>query len=384
MNFAVAVIARNEEKTLPRLIKSLRNQGFTGNIYVLDTGSTDDTVGAAFKAGATHVVENTSFRKDITKEEELFCKNLTGEDILKEGQTYFDFAAARNYIVDEYVRESFVFMPDCDEFVTENFNVEELNKIIAGGADRIEYEFVYARNEDGSPNLQFRHHKFYNKHKFRWKGTVHEALVSECETQTHTIDAVLLEHGQNHETDRSNYLTGMLRDYVNEECDTRTLYYLGRELYYSGYNAAARVVLDEHVDQPDAWDMEVSESLILLSKIMPTPKYRLAHAFLAVNAAPNRRETWLRVLEVMREQNKWQDMRPILAAFSSVSYQDFYMNQRSLYTDKPVLEWEYLIYYYTGDIRNATASLSLLIHQYGIEPYRNDLQFFPDLQNEFK
>ena len=77
-------------------------------------------------------------------------------------------------------------------------------------------------------------------------------------------------------------------------------------------------------------------------------------------------------------------MRPILAAFSSVSYQDFYMNQRSLYTDKPVLEWEYLIYYYTGDIRNATASLSLLIHQYGIEPYRNDLQFFPDLQNEFK
>jgi glycosyltransferase involved in cell wall biosynthesis len=384
MNFAVAVIARNEEKTLPRLIKSLRNQGFTGNIYVLDTGSTDDTVGAAFKAGATHVVENTSFRKTITEREEEVCNNVLGDHILKEGQTYFDFAAARNYIVDEYVREPFVFMPDCDEFVTTEFCIDELNRIIAGGVDRIEYEFVYARNDDGSPNLQFRHHKFYNKHKFRWKGTVHEALVSECETQTHTIDAVLLEHGQNHETDRSNYLTGMLRDYVNSECDTRTLYYLGRELYYSGYNHAARAVLEQHVDQPEAWDMEVSESLILLSKIIQIPRYRLAHAFLAVNAAPNRRETWLRVLEVMREQNKWQDMEPILAALNSVKYRDFYMNQRSLYSDKVVMEWSYLIDYYTGDMSTASFTLRMLIKKYGIEAYRSDLQFFPDLQNEFK
>jgi hypothetical protein len=60
------------------------------------------------------------------------------------------------------------------------------------------------------------------------------------------------------------------------------------------------------------------------------------------------------------------------------------MNQRSLYTDKPILEWNYLISYYTGDMTTATEDLRWLIEKYGVEPYRNDLQFFPDLQNEFK
>jgi glycosyltransferase involved in cell wall biosynthesis len=47
-HFSVALIARNEEKTLPRLIESLSEfQRFGGEILLLDTGSTDNTVQVA-------------------------------------------------------------------------------------------------------------------------------------------------------------------------------------------------------------------------------------------------------------------------------------------------------------------------------------------------
>ena len=44
MNFSFCLIARNESETLPRLLKSLEHfKDRGGQVYVLDTGSTDDT-----------------------------------------------------------------------------------------------------------------------------------------------------------------------------------------------------------------------------------------------------------------------------------------------------------------------------------------------------
>ena len=50
--FSVALIARNEAVTLPRLIGSLKEfQDQGGDIWVLDTGSTDNTVEVARDLG---------------------------------------------------------------------------------------------------------------------------------------------------------------------------------------------------------------------------------------------------------------------------------------------------------------------------------------------
>ena len=52
MNFSIVLIAKNESKTLPRLIGSLSEfQKRGGNILLLDTGSTDDTAQTIVKTG---------------------------------------------------------------------------------------------------------------------------------------------------------------------------------------------------------------------------------------------------------------------------------------------------------------------------------------------
>ncbi len=76
MKFSTVVIAKNEEKTLPRLIKSLEG---VDEIIVCDTGSTDNTIKVAKSLGAT-VFEN---KFDIIVDEAL--KNKIDELEKKHG-----------------------------------------------------------------------------------------------------------------------------------------------------------------------------------------------------------------------------------------------------------------------------------------------------------
>lgn len=55
MNIALCIMVKNEEATLPRLLKSV--EGFADTIIALDTGSTDDTLYQLSNAGATYICE---------------------------------------------------------------------------------------------------------------------------------------------------------------------------------------------------------------------------------------------------------------------------------------------------------------------------------------
>ena len=68
MKFSVVLIARNESKTLPRLIESLKDfQSRGGEIILLDTGSTDDTAKVARDLGCYVKEVQDKFRITIDK-----------------------------------------------------------------------------------------------------------------------------------------------------------------------------------------------------------------------------------------------------------------------------------------------------------------------------
>ena len=117
------------------MLKSLEG---VDEIIVCDTGSNDNTIEVA-KSFGVQVFEK---RFDIVIDEELKIKidELIGENKIKVGDTAFNFAEARNWIV-EKARNDMIFMPDADEVV--EWNLPEVEKILDGGIDRLEYHFIF-------------------------------------------------------------------------------------------------------------------------------------------------------------------------------------------------------------------------------------------------
>jgi len=179
--FSIVVIAKNEAKTLPRLVGSLKEfQTRGGEIVCLDTGSKDGTADIARKLGCKVEEVGERFITFISKTqaEEINTKFIVEDEqpILKEGDRLFDYASARNYAV-TLSSENFVAMPDCDEMFTK-FNIDKINEAIEEGAGRLEYNFVFAHDSFGNEMIKFLHSKFYDRRQFTWRGVVHECLFS--------------------------------------------------------------------------------------------------------------------------------------------------------------------------------------------------------------
>lgn len=179
--FDIVVIAKNESKTLPRLVSSVKEfMDRGGNFYVLDTGSNDDTIEVAKKLGCIVHAVGDKFIYTIDKETETKINSkfiIKGEaPIVKVGDRSFNYAEARNYI-SNLTENSWCFSPDCDEILT-SFNIDEINKIISDtNIDKLTYNFVFSHDEQGNPAIAFLHSKFFDKTKWEWRGRVHEVLM---------------------------------------------------------------------------------------------------------------------------------------------------------------------------------------------------------------
>lgn len=172
MKFSICLIAKNEEKTLPRLLQSIKG---VDEILLCDTGSTDKTIEVAKSFGVK--VYEQKFDEVITKEKadkinELAIKN--GEpDIVQEGDKLFNFSEARNWIA-EKAHNDLIFCPDCDEVL--EWNIKDLEKILDIYPDKIDYNYIFSFDNNGNPLFSFVHSKFYNRKKMHWEGVIHETL----------------------------------------------------------------------------------------------------------------------------------------------------------------------------------------------------------------
>src|SRR5687768_15192578 len=94
-NWSCVLIARNEEKTLPRLLASLSEfQARGGKVYVCDTGSTDKTVEVARAHGCEVHEAGERFIRTVTEQEAKEINEMfVVEDeapIIKAGDRQFD------------------------------------------------------------------------------------------------------------------------------------------------------------------------------------------------------------------------------------------------------------------------------------------------------
>jgi glycosyltransferase involved in cell wall biosynthesis len=262
--FSVALIAKNEELTIPRMVASLSEfQKRGGEIWVLDTGSTDKTVEVSKNLGCRVEAVGDMFKINIDKKlaEKINKKFVVGGEpsVVNAGETLFDFASARNYIA-KFADNDMVATPDCDEIFTK-FDIDKLNEVIANGSEQLEYEFVFSHDSLGNPVVKFRHCKFYNRKKLRWVGVVHEVLQGDANRIYLGEDIIKLEHYQNEKTNRSGYLKGLAVDCYQNPDNDRNSHYFAREMMYQGMNRSAIKEFLKHISM-NRWPAEASQSML--------------------------------------------------------------------------------------------------------------------------
>lgn len=300
--FSVVLIARNESKTLPILLSSLREfRERGGEVVLMDTGSTDDTAELARGLGCRVFEEGDRFTHTITKQtshdiNERFV--VAGEQpIVAEGDRIFDYANARNHAA-AYATNDMIAMPDCDEQYT-RLDIDAINRLIADGYEQLEYNFVYAHDEHGGELVKFLHSKFYDRRKLKWVGIIHEVLHGDAKRIQLAEETIKLEHWQNPATDRGGYLKGLALAVVQEPFNDRNSHYFGRELLYRGRPKSAIKQLEAHI-KISGWAEERSQSQVHIGEAYMGlgEAQKAIHSWIdAFDTCPRRREGLMKIAE---------------------------------------------------------------------------------------
>lgn len=388
MKFSVVLIARNESKTLPRLMESLgefMKRG--GEVILVDTGSIDGTPETARSLGCKVFEEGNRFRRTISKKQAYDINALLDKsegEIVKEGDTLFDYSAARNYAA-MLAQNDVVAMPDCDEIYTK-LDLDHINKAIEEGVDQLEYNFVFAHDEEGGELIKFLHSKFYNRKKLFWKGIIHEVLSpiwkdQPPQRQFLSEELIKLEHWQNPETNRGGYLKGLGLSVILDPEDDRNAHYFGRELLYAGRPKSAIKQLDRHVAMK-RWLEERCQSLVhkgealmMLGKI-PEAVHTWLDAF---DLCKTRREPLMKIAEYYYQAGSPEHTIAYATAALTIPRNNFYAAFQPYYEHLPH-EMLYWAYWQKGQKELSRVHFYQAINLQPFNPkYLSAIQFYEEL-----
>lgn len=272
MKVAVYTIAKNEEQFVERWAKSAEEADYR---FILDTGSTDDTVEKARAIGVEVAVATVSpWRFDVARNISL---GLLPADI--------DICIAL----------------DMDEVLVEGWRAE-LEKINPK-TTRPRYQYTWSWNGD-QPGLQYGGDKIHSRHGYRWKHPVHETLVTDRTEEVQEWIGLEIHHHPDNTKSRGQYFK-LLEVAVSEDpADDRNQYYLAREYFFNGMNNEAVYMFQQHLKNPRAaWGPERAASCRYLAKCLP----EIAETYLkqAINEAPGRREALVELAQYYYEKQDW-------------------------------------------------------------------------------
>ena len=282
MIVCVYAICKNESKFVDRWMDSMRE---ADSVYVLDTGSADDTAALLRARGAQVTVETISpWRFDTARNRSL---ELVPDDA--------DICVCTD--IDEY------FHPGWRRLLEEAWKP---------GTTRAAYRYTWNFNPDGSEGYVFWTEKAHSRHGYVWTHPVHEVLSWVGEGQEGGkvyVEGMQLDHRADNSKSRSQYLPLLEQSVLEEPDDDRTMHYLGREYYFHSMWDEAIITLKRHLLLPKAtWRDERCASMRYIARCYAA-KGDMGEAkrwlIRAVAEAPHLREPYLELAERMYEERNW-------------------------------------------------------------------------------
>jgi glycosyltransferase involved in cell wall biosynthesis len=269
---AVYTIAKNEEDFVERWYKSAKDADY---LFILDTGSIDNTVNIAKDLGANVKVQSFDPWR-------------------------FDYArnAALEYLPEDI---DMCIALDMDEILVEGWR-HEVEKSISDGITRPRYKYTWSWNSDGSPGLQYGGDKIHSRKNYYWKHPVHEVLCcSKQETQGWCN--LEIHHYPDKTKSRSQYMPLLKLSVEEDPEDDRNVFYYARELFFHNQKEEAAKEFKRHLSLPRAlWKPERAASMRYLAKIEDKETWLLR----SVAECPERREALVELAQFYYESNQFE------------------------------------------------------------------------------
>lgn len=281
LKIVVYAISKNEEMFVDRWYESMKE---ADEIYVLDTGSTDNTISKLESHGI-----------------------IVKQEIIKPWR----FDIARNKSLDMVPEDVDVCVcTDLDEVFESGWR----EKIEASfkNANRLRYKYNWSIDDNNRPVISFLYEKIHDRKHYKWIYPVHEILECSLDNEIiNTDETIVLNHYPDKTKSRSQYLPLLELSHEENPNNDRTLHYLGREyMYYSRWNDAIDTLI-KHTKMSSAWYLEVSASMRFISRCyMHLNRYDEAEIWLkkAIEKAPNAREPYLEMSFLKFNQKKYEDV----------------------------------------------------------------------------
>ncbi len=255
-------------------------------VFVLDTGSTDNTVSKLKKLGA------------IVKEKEI---------------KPWRFDVARN--------ESLKMVPDdfnicvcldLDEVIMPGWR-KKLEKLWDKNTTRLRYNYNWQLDENDKPIINFYIEKIHLRKNYKWTHPVHEVLTYENKNEViKTTNEITINHYPDNTKSRQSYLPLLELSVKEDPEDDRNMHYLGREyMYYQKWNECIDTLI-KHLNLKSAtWKDERCASMRFIARsYINLNRYDEAKMWLdkAMKEAPYLRDPFMERAFLEYRLNNWNEV----------------------------------------------------------------------------
>ena len=309
----VYAISKNEEKFVERWFNSMKE---ADEIYVLDTGSTDETVKKLKEFGVKVKIEKIDpWRFDVARNKSLELVPLDCDICV---------------------------CTDLDEVFKPGWR-NELENTWKDSTTRLAYNYNWLLDENNNPKVNFYIEKIHNRFDYKWSHPVHEVLTyigNKKEKKIYTNN-ITVNHYPDNTKSRSSYLPLLELSVKENPTDDRNMHYLGREyMYYRKWNKSIDTLI-RHLKLPTAtWKDERCASMRFIARCYKNLN-RIDEARMwldkAIKEAPYLRDPYVeRALLEYNENNFYEVEHFCLEALNIKTHQKTYINE--------TFSWDYTIY----------------------------------------
>ncbi len=315
----VYAICKNEEKFIKRWYNSMKE---ADEIYVLDTGSSDNSV-SLLKSCGINVKEKVikPWRFDIARNESL---KLVPDDT--------DICVCTD--IDE------VFNKGWRKTLEENWD----------NYDRVRYNYNWLFDKDNNPVITYYLDKIHKRFGYKWIYPVHEILTCSFNEKVNTIDNIVLNHYPDNNKSRSQYLS-LLKIAVKENPESdRNMHYLGREYMHNNQYDLAIKTLKKHLSlKSSTWKEERAASMRFIARCY-FKKNNITSSLKwynkAIKEAPHLRDAYVEKCFVLYDRCNYNEIIYLCnCALDIKSNKKEYINEIFSY-DNTIYDLLSLCYYY--------------------------------------